>query len=50
MYNEFGTLMADGELRPFALKMILVCKAVFLGYKLSDDFADSPEFDLFYTE
>jgi hypothetical protein len=48
--NEFDTLMADEELRPFALKMMTVCNAVFSGYKLSDDFADSPEFDLLYTE
>jgi hypothetical protein len=48
--NEFDTLMADEELRPFALKMMPVCKAVFDGYKLSDNFADSPEFDLLYTE
>jgi hypothetical protein len=48
--NEFDTLMADEELRPFALKMMPICKAVFVGYKLSDDFADSPEFDLLYTE
>jgi hypothetical protein len=48
--NEFDTLMADEELRPFALKMMPVCKAVFAGYKLSDDFAYSLEFDLLYTE
>jgi hypothetical protein len=48
--NEFDTLMADEELRLFALKMMPVCKAVFTGYKLSNDFVDSPEFDLLYTE
>ena len=48
--NEFDTLMADEELRPFALKMFPVCEAVFSGYELTDDFAYGYEFDLLYTE
>lgn len=48
--NEFDTIMADDELRPFALKMFPVCAAVFSSYKLTDDFAYSYEFDLLYTE
>jgi hypothetical protein len=48
--NEFDTVMADQELRPFALKMLPVCEQVFTQYTLSEDFADSPEFDLLYTE
>ncbi|WP_306349896.1 DUF1896 domain-containing protein [Flavobacterium sp. '19STA2R22 D10 B1'] len=48
--NEFDTIMADEELRPFALKMLRVCAAAFSNYELSDDFAYSYEFDLLYTE
>lgn len=48
--NEFDTLMADEELRPFALRMFPVCEPVFTGYQLTDDFACGPEFDLLYTE
>lgn len=48
--NEFDTLMADEELRPFALKMLPVCERVFTHYELADDFAYSYEFDKLYTE
>lgn len=48
--NEFDTIMADEELRIFALKMFPVCEAVFSGYELTDDFAYGYEFDLLYTE
>ena len=48
--NEFDTIMADEELRPFALKMFPICEPVFSGYELTDDFAYGYEFDLLYTE
>lgn len=48
--NEFDTIMADEELRLFALKMFPVCEAVFARYELTDDFAYGYEFDLLYTE
>jgi len=48
--NEFDTVMADEELRPFALKMFPVCEPVFTNYQLTDDFAYGFEFDLLYTE
>lgn len=48
--NEFDTLMADEELRPFALKMFTICEPVFSNYKLTDDFAYTQEFDALYTE
>ena len=48
--NEFDTIMADEELRPFALKMFPVCEPVFARYELTDDFAYGFEFDLLYTE
>ena len=48
--NEFDTIMADEELRPFALKIFPICLQVFSDYELTDDFAYSYEFDLLYTE
>ncbi|ALR29223.1 hypothetical protein ATE47_01145 [Chryseobacterium sp. IHB B 17019] len=48
--GEFDSIMADEELRPFALKMFPVCEPVFREYPLTDEFADSPEFDVLYTE
>lgn len=48
--NEFDTIMADEELRPFALKMFPICEPAFTGYELTDDFAYTHEFDQLYTE
>ncbi|MEN2489052.1 DUF1896 domain-containing protein [Flavobacterium sp. B11] len=48
--TEFDTIMADEELRPFALKMLPICMPVFSSYDLYDDFAYSQEFELLYTE
>ncbi|MCL8537639.1 DUF1896 domain-containing protein [Chryseobacterium gallinarum] len=48
--NEFDTVMADEELRPFALKMFPVCEKVFDAYELTDDFAYTHDYDRLYTE
>ncbi|MBA5793452.1 DUF1896 domain-containing protein [Flavobacterium sp. xlx-214] len=48
--QEFDTLMADEELRPFALKMFALCEPVFSNYTLTDDFAYTYAFDALYTE
>ena len=48
--NEFDTIMADEELRPFTLKMFPICEPIFTGYELTDDFAYNADFDLLYTE
>lgn len=48
--NEFDTIMADEELRPFAIKMLPVCEPVFEEWILTEDFADSPQYELLYTE
>jgi hypothetical protein len=48
--EEFDSLMADDDLRPFAVKMFPVCESVFARYELTDDFAYTTEFDLLYTE
>ena len=48
--NEFDTIMADEEVRMFALKMFSVCEPVFSCYELTDEFAYKIEFDHLYTE
>ena len=48
--NEFDTIIADEELRPFSLKMLSVCAPIFTNYKLTDDFAQSGDFNLLYSE
>lgn len=48
--NEFYLLMPDEVLRLFAIKMFSVCEPVFELYCLTEDFADSAEFDQLYTE
>ncbi|MEN9909902.1 MAG: hypothetical protein RLZZ540_3061 [Bacteroidota bacterium] len=48
--NEFDTIMADEELRPFALKMLAICEAVFQRYTLSQEFVASTDYEILYTE
>ncbi|WP_316795469.1 DUF1896 family protein [Pedobacter agri] len=48
--NEFYLLMPDEALQLFAIKMFSVCESVFKLYILTEDFADSPEFDQLYSE
>lgn len=48
--NEFDTIMADEELRPFALKMLPICNNVFQNYELTDYFENTAAYDLLYTE
>lgn len=48
--NEFDLIMADEELRPFAMKMLPECEPVFRQYILTEELSDSPEFELLYTE
>lgn len=48
--TEFDTIIADEELRLFALKMLPICEPVFANYVLTDDFAYTTDHDLLYTE
>jgi len=61
LFSKFNTLMkviteefADKITREksseFALKMMLVCDALFIEYSLSDDFDEKPEFEKLYNE
>ncbi|SHM21254.1 protein of unknown function [Flavobacterium flevense] len=48
--NEFDSIMGDEELRSFALKIRTICESVFQRYKLSQEFVDSTDYELLYTE
>lgn len=48
--NEFDTIMAAEELRPFALMLLPICRPIFENYELTDDFENTAEYDLLYTE
>lgn len=48
--NEFDTRIADEELYSFAMQMLVVCKPVFKGYRLTADFEEEPQYELLYTE
>ena len=48
--EEFAKELKEEEFRPFALKMMSVCEDVFARYELHEDFEDSPEYDVLYTE
>lgn len=50
VYEEFGSLMLEEDLRAFSLKMLGRCEHIFASYHLVDDFAYCVEFDLLYAE
>ncbi|ASE62023.1 DUF1896 domain-containing protein [Chryseobacterium indologenes] len=47
---EFDTYFMDGELRPFALRMLNDCEHIFKKYDLTDDFAYSNSYDYLYRD
>lgn len=48
--NEFSDAVPLEKVQPLTLKLIPKFKEIFSGYPLSDDFAQSPEYDNLYTE
>lgn len=48
--NEFSLVLADEEIQPLALKMLTECESVFSGYHLTEEFEDSSDYDVLYTE
>lgn len=48
--SEFSDAVPQEKVRPLTLKLIPKFKEIFSGYPLSDDFAQSPEYDNLYTE
>lgn len=48
--NEFSLVVADEEIQPLALMMLTECESVFSGYHLTEEFKDSLDYDVLYTE
>lgn len=48
--NEFADEVPEEQVPAFATKLLPLVENVFAIYPLSDDFAQSPEYDLLYTE
>lgn len=47
--NEFGEEVPEKEIDPLALRLLPRLEHVFSIYEPTDDFAQSPEYDLLYT-
>lgn len=50
LWNEFSVEIPEGEARDFALLLLPRCFDLQEKYTLPDDFLNSPDFDLLYTE
>lgn len=48
--SEFEGGIPDEEISPLAQKLLPLLESVFSTYELTDDFAQSPEYDLLHTE
>jgi hypothetical protein len=48
--NEFSHVVSDEDIQPLALKMLYECDFVFSGYDCKENFEDSSDYDLLYTE
>jgi hypothetical protein len=50
LWDEFADEIPEEDARAVALLMLPLCHEVLAKYPLSDDFADSPQYEAFYTE
>ena len=50
LWDEFPEEIPEDDARAVALLMLPLCRDVLAKYPLSDDFADSPQYDQLYTE
>ena len=50
LWNEFGDEVEPGYAPTLALELLPIFQQAFARYPLSDDFAQSPAYDLLYTE
>ncbi len=50
LWDEFPAEIPADDARAVALLMLPLCHDVLAKYPLSDDFADSPQYDQIYTE
>ncbi|GHT32183.1 hypothetical protein AGMMS49574_15210 [Bacteroidia bacterium] len=50
IWNEFAVEIPEDDAREAALLLLPLCSRVLEKYSLSDDFAETPEYYLLYTE
>jgi uncharacterized protein DUF1896 len=48
--EEFTDTVAEAHIPNYAIELLPLCEDVFSKYSLSDDFADTPEYEQLYTE
>jgi hypothetical protein len=50
LWDEFSTEIPEDDARKLALQVLPLCANALAKYTLTDDFADTPAYDLLYTE
>lgn len=50
LWDEFAAEVAEDEARALALQVLPLCGSVLAQYDLTDDFADTPAYEMLYTE
>ena len=50
LWDEFSVEIPEDTARKVALQVLPLCGNVLAKYPLGDDFADTPAYDLLYTE
>ena len=50
LWNEFPDEVPQASAHIIAKGLLSECKSVFSNYNINDDFADTPEYDVLYTE
>lgn len=50
LWDEFSAEIPEDNARKVALQALSLCDNVLVKYTLTDDFADTPAYDLLYTE
>lgn len=50
LWNEFSDIIPQSQAKEFAQRILNQCESIFVQYPLSDEFADSTEYEQLYTE
>ncbi|NDV64636.1 DUF1896 family protein [Bacteroides sp. 224] len=50
LWNEFSEEIPEDDAKSVALMVLPICSEILAKYSISDDFIDTPEYDLLYTE
>ena len=50
LWDEFSENVSEDDAKSIALQILPLCGEILAKYSFQDDFIDSPEYDLLYTE